>query len=61
MIGFIHDSGGAYRPGFILLAVVIFVSVPLALGIEPVGRVSAKARRLARKNYRERNRFESSG
>ena len=61
MIGFIHDSGGAYRPGFILLAVVIFVSVPLALGLEPVGRVSAKARRLARKNYRERNRFESSG
>ena len=61
LIGFIHDSGGTYRPGFVLLAVAIFISIPLALGLEPVGRVSAKARKLARKNYRERNRFESSG
>jgi sugar phosphate permease len=61
MIGFIHDSGGTYRPGFVILAVVIVISIPLALGLEPVGRVSAKARKLARKNYRERNRFESSG
>jgi sugar phosphate permease len=61
MIGFIHDSGGTYRPGFVILAVAIVISIPLALGLEPVGRVSAKARKLARKNYRERNRFESSG
>jgi len=61
LIGFIHDSGGTYRPGFVLLAVAILISIPLALGLEPVGRVSAKARKLARKNYRERNRFESSG
>jgi len=50
LIGFIHDSGGTYRPGFVLLAVAIFISIPLALGLEPVGRVSAKARKLARKN-----------
>ena len=61
MIGFIHDSEGTYRPGFVILAVAIVISIPLALGLEPVGRVSAKARKLARKNYRERNRFESSG
>ena len=61
MIGFIHDSEGNYRLGFTLLAFAIVISIPLALGLEPVGRVSAKARQLARKNYRERNRFESYG
>jgi len=60
LVGFIHDGTGSYRLGFTTLSVMLVVSIPLALGLEPAGRVSAKARQLTRQTYRARNRFESS-
>jgi sugar phosphate permease len=60
LVGFIYDGTDSYRLGFTTLAVMLVISIPLALGLEPAGRVAAKARQLARRTYRERNRFESS-
>jgi MFS family permease len=60
-VGFIHDVDGSYRLGFTTLAIMLIISIPLALGLEPAGRVAAKARQIARRNYRERNRFKSPG
>ncbi|MDA0596628.1 MAG: MFS transporter [Chloroflexi bacterium] len=60
LVGFIYDGTDSYRLGFTTLAVMLVISIPLALGLEPAGRVAAKARQLTRRNYRERNRFESS-
>ena len=60
LVGFIYDGTDSYRLGFTTLAVILVISIPLALGLEPAGRVAAKARQLARRTYRERNRFESS-
>jgi cyanate permease len=59
LVGLIRDVEGTYRLGFTALAVMLAVSIPLAMGLEPAGRVAAQARQLARRNYRERNRFES--
>jgi len=59
LVGFIYDGTDSYRLGFTTLAVVLVISIPLALGLEPAGRVAAKARQLTRRTYRERNRFES--
>jgi len=59
LVGFIHDVEGSYRLGFTVLSIALVISIPLALGLEPSGRVAAKARQLTRRNYRERNRFES--
>jgi len=60
LVGFIYDGTDSYRLGFTTLAVMLVISIPLALGLEPAGRVAAKARQLTRRTYRERNRFESS-
>jgi MFS family permease len=60
LVGLIHDLQGSYRMGFIILSVVLVISIPLALSLEPSGRVAAKARAITRRSYRERNRFESS-
>ena len=60
LVGFIYDGTDSYRLGFTTLAVMLVISIPLALGLEPAGRVAAKARQLARRTYRERNHFESS-
>ena len=60
LVGFIYDGTDSYRLGFTTLSVMLVISIPLALGLEPAGRVAAKARQLARRTYRERNRFESS-
>ena len=60
LVGFIYDGTDSYRLGFTTLAVILVISIPLALGLEPAGRVAAKARQLARRTYRERNHFESS-
>lgn len=59
LVGLIRDVEGTYRLGFTALAVMLAVSIPLAMGLEPAGRVAAQARQLTRRNYRERNRFES--
>lgn len=59
LVGLIRDIEGTYRLGFTALAVMLAVSIPLAMGLEPAGRVAAQARQLARRSYRERNRFES--
>lgn len=61
LVGLIRDIEGSYRLGFTALAILLAFSIPLAMGLEPAGRVAAKARKLARRNYRERNRFESPG
>ena len=60
LVGFIYDGTDSYRLGFTTLAIMLVISIPLALGLEPAGRVAAKARQLTRRTYRERNRFESS-
>ena len=60
LVGFIYDGTESYRLGFTTLAIMLVISIPLALGLEPAGRVAAKARQLTRRTYRERNRFESS-
>ena len=59
LVGLIRDIEGSYRLGFTTLAVMLVISIPLAMGLEPASRVAAQARRLTRKNYRDRNRFES--
>ena len=59
LVGLIRDIEGSYRLGFTTLAVMLVISIPLAMGLEPASRVAAQARRLTRKNYRGRNRFES--
>jgi MFS family permease len=59
LVGLIHDLEGSYRLGFTALAIMLVISIPLALSLEPAGRVAAKARQLTRRTYRERNRFES--
>lgn len=59
LVGLIRDIDGSYRLGFTTLAALMIISIPLAMGLEPAGRVAAKARQLVRKNYRERNRFEA--
>ena len=61
LVGLIHDLEGSYRLGFTALAIMLVISIPLALSLEPAGRVAAKARQLTRRTYRERNRFESPG
>ena len=60
LVGFIYDGTDSYRLGFTALAIMLVMSIPLALGLEPAGRVAAKARQLTRRTYRERNHFESS-
>jgi sugar phosphate permease len=60
VVGLIRDIEGSYRLGFTALAVMLIVSIPMAMALEPAGRVGAKARQLTRRTYRERNRFESS-
>jgi len=60
LVGFIYDGTDSYRGGFTTRAVMLVISIPRARGLEPAGRVAAKARQLARRTYRERNRFESS-
>ena len=60
MVGLIHDLQGSYRMGFTILAVMLLISIPMALSLEPSSRVAAKARAITRRGYRERNRFESS-
>ncbi|MBN4064494.1 MFS transporter [Dehalococcoides mccartyi] len=59
LVGLIHDAQGSYRLGFTTLALLLIISIPLALSLEPAGRVAAQARKLARQSYRDRNRFES--
>jgi sugar phosphate permease len=59
LVGLIHDVEGSYRLGFTTLAVMLVISIPMAMSLEPAGRVAAKARQLTRRKYRERNRFES--
>ncbi len=61
LVGLIHDIEGSYRLGFTALAIMLIISIPLAISLEPAGRVAAKARQIARRSYRERNRFESPG
>ena len=56
LVGFIYDGTDSYRLGFTTLAIMLVISIPLALGLEPAGRVAAKARQLTRRTYR----FESS-
>jgi cyanate permease len=51
LVGFIHDFSGTYRLGFTTLAVAILISIPLALTLEPAGRVAAKARTLNSKRH----------
>ncbi|HIF71745.1 MAG TPA: MFS transporter [Dehalococcoidia bacterium] len=60
LVGLIHDLQGSYRMGFTILAVMLLISIPMAFTLEPSGRVAAKARAITRRNFRERNRFESS-
>ena len=55
LVGFIHDFSGTYRLGFTTLAVAILISIPLALTLEPAGRVAAKARTLTSKRHRTAN------
>jgi len=57
LVGFIYDGTDSYRLGFTTLSIMLVMSIPLALGLEPAGRVAAKARQLTRRTYRERNRF----
>lgn len=61
MVGVIRDVQGSYRLGFAVLALAMIISIPLALSLEPSNRVAVKARALARRSYRLRNRsrFES--
>jgi MFS family permease len=59
LVGLIHDIEGSYRLGFTAMAIMLVISIPLVLSLEPAGRVAAKARQLTRRMYRERNRFES--
>jgi sugar phosphate permease len=59
LVGLIHDYQGTYRLGFTTLAIMLIFSIPMALSLEPAGRVAAKARIIARNSYRKRNRFES--
>jgi MFS family permease len=58
LVGLIHDAEGSYRLGFTTLAIVLTISIPLAMSLEPAGRVAAKARQLARRNYQDRNQFQ---
>ncbi|MBC8453061.1 MAG: MFS transporter [Chloroflexi bacterium] len=58
-VGLVHDIEGSYRLGFTALALMLIISIPMALSLEPAGRVAAKVRQLTRRTYRERNRFES--
>ncbi|SVD83526.1 uncharacterized protein METZ01_LOCUS436380, partial [marine metagenome] len=60
MVGLIYDLKESYRLGFTILTIVLVISIPLALGLEPAHRVAAKARAITRRSYRERNRFESN-
>ena len=60
LVGFIHDINGSYRLGFTTLAVMLIISIPLALGLEPAGRVAAKARQITRRSYGERTSVRSS-
>ncbi len=59
MVGLIYDLKESYRLGFTILAIMLVISIPMAFGLEPAGRVAAQARAITRRNYRERNRFES--
>jgi MFS family permease len=59
LVGLVYDLKDSYRMGFTILAFMLVISIPLAFALEPAGRVAAKARVLTRRNYRERNRFES--
>lgn len=45
-VGLIHDVDGSYRLGFTVLAALLIISIPLAYGLEPAGRVAAKARQI---------------
>ena len=58
LVGFIYDGTDSYRLGFTTLAIMLVISIPLALGLEPAGRVAAKARQLTQRTYRERNHFK---
>ena len=60
MVGLIYDLKESYRLGFTILTIVLVISIPLALGLEPAHRVAAKARAITRRSYRERNRSESN-
>ncbi len=60
MVGLIYDLKESYRLGFTILTIVLVISIPLALGLEPAHRVAAKARAITMRSYRERNRFESN-
>ena len=60
IVGLIRDIEGSYRLGFTMLAVVLVISIPMAMALEPSSRVAAKARQLTRKTLRERNPFEST-
>ena len=59
LVGLIHDIEGSYRLGFTTLALLLVLSIPMAIALEPTSRVAAKARQLTRKTFRDRNRFES--
>jgi MFS family permease len=59
MVGLVYDFTDSYRLGFTILAFMLVLSIPLAIGLEPASRVAAKARVLVRRNYRTRNRFEA--